>query len=267
MEEKFEKIAEAGYEGISGAIPAPEDMDEWDRLLDTYKLGFSTVGFPSSVAGMNEMIKAAQSFGRVQYLNSQVMNSFVTGDDAIRLLEGILEASAKAGIPNYIETHRGTITQDLLRTVEYVTSLPRLSLTIDLSHYVVAGELNGTSEEAEACFDKLLARTGAIHARVSDGEKVQIDIGQDGEHPMVPHFKRWWSIGMKEWQKHAKPCDVLPFLTELGPPGNYAMTRRDESGREVEVSDRWQQALLFKRLAEQLWSQTVADIDSGNVVL
>ncbi|NOU71287.1 hypothetical protein GC098_07600 [Paenibacillus sp. LMG 31458] len=67
---------------------------------------------------------------------------------------------------------------------------------IDLSHYVVAGEILGTSDKVEDYFDKLLERSAGMHARVSSGEWIQVDIGVDGDHPMLEHFTRWWRKGM-----------------------------------------------------------------------
>lgn len=254
-EERFEKIAEAGFSSICGWIPAKEEIDKWHRLLDKYNLGFSALAFPRTVKDIEDILQAAAAFGRVSYINAQVMDSFVIDNEAVRLLEGILNASKQANFPVFIETHRGTVTQDLIRTAGYCDAIPRLPLTIDLSHYVVAGEMNGTSDSAEALFNQLLTHTECIHARVSDGEKVQVGVGAEGDHPMIPHFKRWWRKAMFNWMGSASPGDTLPFVTELGPPGNYAMTYRDTLGREIEASDRWQQALLFKEIAETLWKE------------
>lgn len=266
MEQKFEQIAEAGYAAISAAIPAPEEEERWHTLLDRYRLGFSAMAFPSRIEDIGAILEDARRFGRVQYLNLQVMDGFVTGAEATGLLSGLLSAAQEAAMPTFIETHRGTVTQDLIRTAEYVRELPELRLTIDLSHYVVAGELNQLPHaRAEAHLAELLERTSAIHARVSNGEQVQIDVGPGGDHPMTEPFKRWWRQAMAGWLRAAQPGDVLPFVTELGPPGYYAVTRREADGTECEVSDRWQQALLLKRIAEELWldlhrsSETSAD--------
>lgn len=263
-EERFEKIAEAGYTSICGWIPAKPDMDTWHRLLDNYKLGFSALAFPRTVKDIRDTLDAAAAFGRVSYINAQVMDAFVVDNEAVRLLEGILVASEKATMPVYIETHRGTVTQDLIRTVGYCNSIPHLPLTIDLSHYVVAGEINSSSDNVEALFDRLLMQTSCIHARVSDGEKVQIDVGAEGDHPMLGHFKRWWRKAMQNWLSNASPGSALPFVTELGPIGNYAMTYRDASGREIEASDRWQQALLFKSIAETIWKEVTLEVSTAN---
>ncbi|MFF2091316.1 sugar phosphate isomerase/epimerase family protein [Paenibacillus sp. NPDC058174] len=260
MEQKFEKIAEAGYSAISAVMPPLEEAEKWQRLLERYKLGFNTMAFPTKIEDIRTVLEQIRQFGPVQYLNLQVMDGFVIGNEAIELLSGLLAEAKAAGMPTFVETHRGTVTQDLIRTGQYVGALPDLRLTIDLSHYIVAGELNGPLDKAELIFDALLERTSCLHARVSNGEQVQVDVGPAGDHPMLPNFERWWRKGMTSWLQQAKPGDVLPFVTELGPPGYYAVTKRDAvSGQELEVSDRWQQALLFKGIAEAQWQRAVAE--------
>ncbi|KRE64584.1 sugar phosphate isomerase/epimerase family protein [Paenibacillus sp. Soil750] len=255
LEQKFEEIAEAGFTGVSYLLPSVADMDLWHRLLDRYKLSFSAIAFPAKPQDLIDIMKRANDFGRVQYINSQVLDSFVIDQEAVQLLQSLLKVTDEFRIPHFIETHRGTVTQDLIRTAGYIDALPDLKLMIDLSHYVVAGEIIGTNEKVEVYFDKLLERSAGMHARVSSGEQVQVDIGVDGDHPMVVHFTRWWRKGMVHWLKQAKPGDIFPFCSELGPPNFYAMTYRDKRGQEHEVSDRWQQALLFKRIIEEQWRQ------------
>lgn len=84
---------------------------------------------------------------------------------------------------------------------------------------------------------------------------MQVDAGPSGEHPMLQHFERWWSSGMKHWRKAARNGDVLPFVVELGPPP-YAITVDDYGQRRQEINDRWEQSLLFLRTARRIWSET-----------
>lgn len=249
VEEKFEKIAAAGFTGILGNIPEdPEKAAQWRNLLNQYNFNFGITIFPSTVEEGQARLAAAKAYG-VDYVNAQVRNNFVIGQPAIDLLSGLVEAAQAVEMPFFVETHRGIITQDLHRTVDYVEAIPNLRLTLDLSHYVVAGEMGTYSEKGEELFNRLLPRTGSIHARVSNGEQIQVDIGPDASHPMVEHFKRWWSNGMRHWASQAQPGDIFPFISELGPAG-YSITL---PGTSQEISDRWQQALVFKRLAEECW--------------
>jgi sugar phosphate isomerase/epimerase len=263
MEEKVWRIAEAGYDGINGMLPEGKEAEQWQRLLDQYNLSYSVNAYPKTAEELDVFLRKAKSFGRVDFVNVQVMRPFLVGDHAVQLLAEMAELSRSAGIPAYIETHRGTITQDLLRTVEYAERLPELELTIDFSHYVVVGEMRTVSDEAEELLQTLLSRTKSIHARISNGEQVQIDIPMFGnvgegeiefEDPMLKHFQRWWLGGMQSWRQDAKEDEVLPFICELGPPP-YAITVRGTDGVEREVSDRWTQALLFARIARSLWER------------
>ncbi|MFD1953237.1 sugar phosphate isomerase/epimerase family protein [Paenibacillus thailandensis] len=251
--ERCRLIAEHGFDGINGFLPAEENAAEWRRLLAHYGLSFSVNAYPASLADMDEFLKKAKSYeGTIDYINAQVMQPFLVGDEAVRLLAGIDRLSREAGIPVFVETHRGTITQDLIRTVEYAQALPSLRLTIDYSHYVVAGELHTVTPQAEEWLGKLLPHTASIHARVSNGEQVQIDPGfGEDSHPMLAHFARWWSAGMLSWRERSgHGTDALPFVVELGPPP-YAITAGD--GREI--SDRWRQSLELQRLARRLWAE------------
>jgi len=254
LEQKIARIAEAGFDGINGFVPTPAEAGQWIKLLEKYNLSLSVNAYPRTAEDMATFLEQVQHYGAIQHINVQVMTPFLIDENAIELLRELNELSNKAGIPASIETHRGTITQDLLRTVNYVEVLESLPLTIDLSHYIVAGEMHTITDEAEQLIEKLLERTASIHARVSNGEQIQVDAGPSGEHPMLQHFERWWRRGMLQWSKTARSGEVLPFVVELGPPP-YAITA-DEYGKRVgEISDRWEQSLFFMHLARRIWQE------------
>lgn len=254
-EARFRMIAENGFDGINAFIPSAEEAGLWKELLRHYGLSFSVNAYPSTLEDMAGFLEKAQAFGGIDYINAQVMQPFMIGDEAVRLLEGIGRLSDAAGIPVYVETHRGTITQDLIRTAEYVRTLPDMKLTIDYSHYVVAGELHTISEEAESWLQKLLPNAHSIHTRVSNGEQVQIGIGESGEHPMVAHFARWWESAMRHGRSHARDTSsAFPVVIELGPP-SYAITTDEAGKRSNEISDRWAQSLYLQKLVRKLWEK------------
>ncbi|MFC5470247.1 sugar phosphate isomerase/epimerase family protein [Cohnella suwonensis] len=255
VERKVRMIAESGFDGINGFIPKPEEADEWFDLLERYGLSFSLNAYPSSMQDLADFLKRAATLRRADFINLQVMKPFAIGEEAVKLLGGLDALAREAGIPAFIETHRGTVTQDLIRTAEFVEALPDLRLTIDYSHYVVAGELHTVSPEAEAWLGKLLPRTHSIHARVSNGEQVQVDCGEKGEHPMLAHFVRWWREGMRHWR--ADPGNegkTFPVVIELGPPP-YAITSDELGARTQELGDRWRQSLYLMKLVRELWDE------------
>ncbi|WP_339203756.1 sugar phosphate isomerase/epimerase [Paenibacillus sp. FSL K6-3182] len=257
IEGKFKLIAENGFDGINAFVPATEESSLWKELLHKYNMSFSVNAYPSSLNEMSQFLEKAAAFENIGYINAQVMTPFLIGDSAIELLSGIDALSRQAGIPVYVETHRGTITQDLIRTRQYLQSLPELRLTIDYSHYVVAGELHTISDEAEQMLQSLLPNTHSIHTRISNGEQIQIDPGEAGNHPMVPHFSRWWGSAMRHWLNgQRKENDSFPVVVELG-PASYAITSDEAGSRQSEISDRWSQSLYLKQLVRQLWQKEI----------
>ncbi|MDD9267305.1 sugar phosphate isomerase/epimerase family protein [Paenibacillus sp. GCM10023248] len=253
MEQKFEKLAEAGFSSILGRLPEEREAERWHRLLRDYGFSFGVQMAPFPWAGddISSFLRRAKQFG-ARYINAQVLGPYMVHSDAVNGLDSLIRQAADVDIPFYVETHRGRITQDLLRTSEYVRALPELRLTMDLSHYIVGTAIGeeGADDATERLFGELLTRTASIHARVSNGNQVQIDIGDDGEHPLVKPFARWWREGMREWRAKASEGDVFPFVCELGPP-SYAIV--DREGKEI--SDRWRQALVLKRIAEEIWRE------------
>ncbi|MBP1992137.1 sugar phosphate isomerase/epimerase family protein [Paenibacillus eucommiae] len=251
MEEKFEHIAAAGFTGILGRLPEPEQAGLWRRKLDEFRFGFGVEAFPESRGQFADFVRQAKDFG-ADYISAQVANSFVTGLDATSLLNGLMEEAALADIPFFVETHRGRITQDLLRTTEYVQQLPSLHLTIDLSHYVLTGEIWRDVENIDPWFEPLLERTACIHGRISNGQQIQVDIGAgvgvgaDADHPMTTHFARWWEKAMRLWLAKAKAGDILPFVCELGPEP-YAIPAIHQN--------RWEQSLVVQQLAQRIWNK------------
>ncbi len=244
LEERFEQIAQAGFSGVHARLPPLEQRVLWQRLLMQYNLSFGALLFPAQSADLKSLLLEAQDFGAM-YANTQVQGRYLQLEPSLRLLEQILEAEAATGLPCFIETHRGTVTQDLLRTLEMLEYLPNLFLTLDLSHYVLAGEIGAwvVDSELEAHIAPLLTRTRAIHGRISSAEQIQVGL----DSSMRVYFLAWWKKAMQFWKMSARNGDILLFVTELLPP-EYAITAGG-----VELTDRWLEALELKAIAEQLW--------------
>jgi hypothetical protein len=173
------------------------------------------------------------------------------------LVDAVLAASARHRVPAYIETHRATITQDLWRTCRLTERIPEVRFNADLSHYYCAGEMTYQGFDTTIAYlEPVLARTGFLHGRISNAQSMQVDVGDGGaENPHVRNFTRAWARAMHHWRRQARSGDVLIFAPELGPPSSgYSITYRDDAGELVEISDRWQQSLIIKRLAEQAFA-------------
>jgi len=245
-----------GDEGFGGALHWVADADaDFPAVARIRRSGLLVgVGFPAyEDTSVGPLAERAQDLG-VSFLNAQVHDAFVSDARAIARLDAMYEACDAIGMPLFIETHRGTVTQDLLRTIEYGRQVPRIRFTLDASHYMVAGEV--TQPDAAPCFtealSEIIGRSSSIHARVSNGEQVQVDIG-DGTGPVVSPYLGWWASAYRHWLRAAAAGGFLPFVCELG-PRPYAITAPSGSPFPMgaELSDRRAQALVFKRIAERI---------------
>ena len=252
-QEIADRIGEAGFSGAMHWV-ADEGTD-FAMVQRLRRAGLWVgVGFPAYEGGSaRSLAERARALG-VSFLNAQVHDAFTSDAQAVARIERLYEECDAAGVPLFVETHRGTVTQDLLRTIAYGRQAPRMRFTLDASHYVAAGEVTQPDHAprfAEALAE-IIRRSGSIHARVSNGEQIQVDVG-DGSGALVAAYRAWWSAAYRHWLAEAAPGDFFPFVCELG-PAPYAITAPAGTTLPAgaELSDRWAQALVFKRIAEEM---------------
>ena len=187
---------------------------------------------------------------KADFVFAQPLHPYVPLAEAVPFLREARKIAHDQGVTFFVETHRNNIPESLNQALELVERMPEIRFTGDFSHFVVVGEFYGW--EGEGAIEKMmpvLERTSHLHGRISNGEAVQVDVG-DGSGDTAQFFVRIWAAAMRAWKQDARPGDVFPFASELGPP-RYALTLPD--GREF--SDRWAQSLVMKKLAEQAWEQ------------
>jgi hypothetical protein len=186
--------------------------------------------------------------------------------DVFRLVEAVLAASDKHRLPIFIETHRGTITQDLWRTVQITKKFPDVRFNGDFSHYYCGQELVYGDVFMKLTFmEPILARTGFLHGRIASPGGMQVPIEENSNlRPTQAHglanylddFKELWIRAMLGFLRSARPGDVLIFAPELL-SGKYYYARLfpDASGQLVEETDRYAQALFYKKLAKACFAE------------
>ena len=187
-------------------------------------------------------------------------------DDIFRLVEAVLAASDKHKLPIFIETHRSTITEDLWRTVQITRKFPQVIFNGDFSHYYCGQEMPYIDFNMKLEFmEPILARTGFLHGRIASPGSMQVPIEADwNKRPLqahglanyLEHFKEMWTRSMQGFLRNATPGDVLIFAPELL-SGTYYYARLfpDASGKLVEETDRYAQALLYKDLAKACFAE------------
>jgi hypothetical protein len=250
-DERLDKLVEAGFHGLQA------DAKYLDGLLKR-GLRFCTSARVNTPTDVDAVIRsAAESSAECITLHAGWGMESDAEIDA--LVTVILDASAKHKIPAYIETHRATIAQDLWRISRLIERIPETRFNLDLSHLYCGGEM--TYQGFDVNFERLepiLQRTCFFHGRISNGESMQIDVGDGRDNPHAKNFARAWQRAMEYWLRSARLGDVLIFAPELGPPSSgYSLTYTDPQGTVIEISDRWQQTLVLKRMAEEAFAQAV----------
>lgn len=251
LAEKFAKAKGAGFEAVECWLT---DETEQEHKAELDKAGIRLVlgHRPFSVAEVQKTVDRAIRLG-ADFVFAQPADAFTDAQAVATLCREGRKIANDAGLAFFVETHRNNFTENIPQTLQLIDLVPDIRITGDLSHFVVVGEFYGWAEER--AIDRMmpiLERVSHLHGRISNGEQVQVDVG-DGTNMTAQFFVQLWSTAMKSWLKGAGEGDVFPFTSELGPP-RYAITTPD--GKEF--SDRWEQSLVMKSLAEQAWAIATA---------
>ena len=247
LPEKFRRVKEAGFEGVECWLGEAEERAHKDAL-DAEGLRLTLGHHPFTLDEVRNTVAQALRL-KADFVFAQPLHPYAPLSEAVPFLREARKIAHDQGVTFFVETHRNNIPESLNQALELVERMPEVRFTGDFSHFVVVGEFYGWQDEgAIERMMPVLERTSHLHGRISNGEQVQVDVG-DGTGDTAQFFVRIWAAAMRAWKRDAGPGDVFPFASELGPP-RYAITLPD--GREF--SDRWAQSLVMKRLAEQAWA-------------
>jgi sugar phosphate isomerase/epimerase len=251
LAEKCHHVKAAGFAAIECWL-SDADEEAHKAALDAEGLGLILGHRPFTLDDVKATVARAVRLG-ADFIFAQPADAFTPLNTVVTLCREGRNIANDAGLAFFVETHRNNFTENLPQTLQLIEAVPDIRFTADLSHFVVVGEFYGWKEEgAIERMRPVLERTSHMHGRISNGEQVQVDVG-DGSGDTAQFFVRLWATAMHAWQQGALPGDVFPFASELGPP-RYAMTLPNGE----EFSDRWEQSLVMKRLAEQAWEKATS---------
>lgn len=249
LDEKFAQVKGAGFEAVECWL-SDDNEREVKEALERHNLRLILGHRPYKIEDVQATALRAVRLG-ADFIFAQPGSAFNSLDEIAQLVREGRKIANDNGLAFFVETHRNNFTENLPQTLQLIEAVPEIRFTADLSHFVVVGEFYGwDGEGALERIAPVLERTSHLHGRISNGEQVQVDVG-DGSTDPARFFVRLWSHAMRAWKEGAGPGDVFPYTSELGPP-RYAITLPD--GREF--SDRWAQSLVMKQLAEEAWGRS-----------
>ena len=250
LDEKLQMIHEAGFDGAGVRFADRDDARTVTAYLRARGLSWQAQCYPKSVDDLKPIIETVQELG-ADHINLQPDVRPYTLEECVPLLEGWRRLGEEAGVAVHVETHRDRMTTDLFFTLRLLDAFPDLRLTGDISHYLLGREFAWpVSDENHRLMHRILDNCWGFHGRVASREQIQVQISFAHQKEWLDLFLGWWEYGFRSWRKRAPRDATLTFLCELGPK-EYAMTGPDG----YELSDRWQEALLLKRLVCDLWDR------------
>ena len=219
IEEKLEKIAAAGFDGVEWLMEYEEQRREMVPICDRLGLKRSNIVFPWTPEEFSDDIAAAKD-GGASHINLQPMPMPRVVAHGVPYIVRLIDMAAEAGYELFIETHRDRMTTDMYFTLDLIEAVPDMVLCGDLSHFLVGREFTGPplSEANQAYMEQILERCGAFHGRVASREQVQVPFLFEHNKVWLDLYAGWWEYGFKKFKARAGEDDVLTVVVELGPP-------------------------------------------------
>ncbi len=249
--DQFMGLRESGFGGVQFAERPSEEEMAICRSLGLGLAGSGRVNAPS------EAMALAQESAAIGYecVTLHVGWGLEDDDEAFRLIESILEASDRTGVPLYVETHRATIFQDMWRTVNFIQRYPQLRFNGDFSHWYTGQEMvYGSFEKKFAYIKPVIERVRFIHGRVANPGCIQVEVKEGTPH--LTHFKQLWTGCFQGFLTQADASDFICFTPELLSPNIYYA----QSLNGAEQTDRWKESLLLNQIARACFAQAEIDL-------
>ena len=145
IEERYKKIADAGYAGVGFDAGLPHNpysgLSQHVDYCEHYNLDIVINAFPRNHEDLKAAIEQAKMFrGRCRFIS--IIGRIIPWDvsEVAETTHLWLEQGNKADLPIYVEGHRNCMTNDLLFTLQLMEAIPNLMMTADLSHFLVNQE-------------------------------------------------------------------------------------------------------------------------------
>jgi hypothetical protein len=247
LDDIYAATAEAGYEAMQSGDA---------QLCRSHGLELLGSGVIPSLSDAEAFVSHWKELG-AKAATCIVGYGFESDSEIDELAGRIVELSSIYELPVYIETHRGSITQDVWRTTQLACRLPQVRFNGDFSHWFTGQEM--LYGDMTARLDRLtpvFERIRFLHGRIGNRCCMQVDLGEDLQHDSVPHFRNLWVRAMQGFLAAADSGNELWFCPELlGTEFHYAQVSPTASGQLVEVGDRWLQAQALVRLAKECFQE------------
>jgi sugar phosphate isomerase/epimerase len=219
LPELCEKLVEAGYHGVEAFVP-DQDGGEFRATLERHGLKFiaqhALTLDPDFAKHRETTARRLRRLAalRPEFLSSQTGRDYFSFEENRELLLLADEISAETGVTIIHETHRGRFSFAAQALRPYLEELPKLKLTLDISHWCVVSE--SLLEDQEEAVEMALNRAEHVHARVGGPQTPQII---DPRSPVwqteVRRHLGWWRRIAERYLREGR--ERMTVTVEFGP--------------------------------------------------
>ena len=248
-----EKAKAAGYDGIETWLPSNNAVQgQLKAALAKHQLKLILLHGTNKGLSFKESLEQYKTgLEKIMKWNPTLVNShtgsdFYSFEENRAFINAATTISEKYNIPVVHETHRGRFSYSLPETSKYLSQLPHLKLTLDISHWMVVHE--SLLEGKEELLKPVISRSRHIHARIGHPQGPQVSDPQAPEWtPAVErHLDLWEEVIRTSWKENK---DIFTVTTEFGPP-DYMPTLPYS---KIPLSDQWEANVsMMKALKERL---------------
>lgn len=222
-EQFFDKVKQAGYEGVE--MPLPLDHTEREEILGhIQKNDLLLIGqhWECTLSGSDTYEADYEKYlrnlteAKPIFINSQSGKDYFFIERNVNIIHLADQIADETGIPIVHETHRGKFSYAISVMLPYLDRLPELRLCADFSHWCAVSESLLEWPEQETILRTIMGRVDHVHARVGWQQGAQVS------DPRAPEFEealnrhlQWWDMIVEQNRLVGKKR--MTFTPEFGP--------------------------------------------------
>ena len=215
-----QNVKAAGYDGVEMALPfEPNEKQEILATLQKYNLELIGQYWQSFERNLDEHAKNYEKYlthlieATPIFINCQTGKDYFSFEQNKRLFDLAAKLSKESGIKIIHETHRGKSLFAAHITQEYLTKIPDLHITLDISHWCNVHE--SLLDDQPEAVNLAIAHTDHIHSRIGHTEGPQVNDPRANEwSEVLETHLTWWD---KVVETHKTNGTNLTITTEFGP--------------------------------------------------
>ena len=217
----LERAIDAGYDGVEASAIAEGDPGiELFKLCQREKLPFIAQHWDvfdrNLDTHISEYLSRLQLLAKYEpiFINSHSGRDLFTEQENLKVFKAAADFSKANNVEVVHETHRGRATHTAWDSAKWVSIMPDLKLTLDMSHWCAVSE--SYLQDQTDFIQTIVPHVVHIHARVGHPQAAQVS------DPRAPEWDQALKVHLAIWDKVVESCrtrglETLTIVPEFGP--------------------------------------------------